>query len=194
MGSYFPDQGSNPCPCIGRQTLNHWTMRKVPSPFIYLSILYIHTLYSCLISPVSEVFAGLILLPVVWSLITLVCGLLRRGASLKVLNWERPFLISCLLSFPDILFSYLLPFFFLLNLLFWKADSFPWFKKKVKNLLPSSQFLSHWKPLLPGSCGYFRRYFMQMQANTNWKFCLFLKQMVAHYTHCSELSNFKNSM
>ena len=44
------------------------------------------------------------------------------------------------------------------------------------------------------SCRYFQRYFMQMQINANKKFCFFLKQMVAHYTHCSELSNFKNSM
>ena len=26
----FPDQGSNPCPCIGRQILNHWTTREAP--------------------------------------------------------------------------------------------------------------------------------------------------------------------
>ena len=39
MGSYFPDLGSNPhplhrdqtrIPCIGRQMLNHWTIRDVP--------------------------------------------------------------------------------------------------------------------------------------------------------------------
>ena len=26
----FPDQGSNPCPCIGRQTLNHCATREFP--------------------------------------------------------------------------------------------------------------------------------------------------------------------
>ena len=26
----FPDQGSNPCPCIGRQVLNHCTTREAP--------------------------------------------------------------------------------------------------------------------------------------------------------------------
>ena len=26
----FLDQGSNPCPCIGRQIVNHWTTREVP--------------------------------------------------------------------------------------------------------------------------------------------------------------------
>ena len=30
VGSSFPDQGSNPHPCIGRQILNHWTTREVP--------------------------------------------------------------------------------------------------------------------------------------------------------------------
>ena len=25
----FSDQGSNQCPCIGRQVLNHWTTREV---------------------------------------------------------------------------------------------------------------------------------------------------------------------
>ena len=30
VGSYFPDQGLNPVPCIGRQILTHWTTREVP--------------------------------------------------------------------------------------------------------------------------------------------------------------------
>ena len=30
----FPDQGSNPCPCIGRQTLNHCATREAPNSFI----------------------------------------------------------------------------------------------------------------------------------------------------------------
>ena len=29
----FPDRGSNPCPCIGRWILNHWTTREVPRHF-----------------------------------------------------------------------------------------------------------------------------------------------------------------
>ena len=35
MGSQFPDQGSNPHPCIGRQSLNHWIIREVPE-FLFL--------------------------------------------------------------------------------------------------------------------------------------------------------------
>ena len=27
----LPAQGSNPCPCIGRQIPNHWTTRKISS-------------------------------------------------------------------------------------------------------------------------------------------------------------------
>ena len=27
----FPDQGSNPCPCIGRQILNHCATREAPN-------------------------------------------------------------------------------------------------------------------------------------------------------------------
>ena len=30
VGSQSPDQGSNPVPGIGSQTLNHWTTREVP--------------------------------------------------------------------------------------------------------------------------------------------------------------------
>ena len=33
----FLVQGSNPCPCIGRQILNHCTTREVP-PFIFIEI------------------------------------------------------------------------------------------------------------------------------------------------------------
>ena len=33
----FLNQGSNPCPCIGRQILHHWTTREVcPLPTFYL--------------------------------------------------------------------------------------------------------------------------------------------------------------
>ena len=31
VGSYFANQASNLCPCIGRQILNQWTIREVPS-------------------------------------------------------------------------------------------------------------------------------------------------------------------
>ena len=30
----FPDQGSNPCPCIGRQILNHCTTREAQETFL----------------------------------------------------------------------------------------------------------------------------------------------------------------
>ena len=30
MGSYFPNRGSSPLPCTGRQILNQWTTREVP--------------------------------------------------------------------------------------------------------------------------------------------------------------------
>ena len=30
----FPDQGSNPCPCTGRRTLNHCATREVPALFL----------------------------------------------------------------------------------------------------------------------------------------------------------------
>ena len=33
----FPAQGSNPCPCIGRQILNHCTTREVPTPLNVLA-------------------------------------------------------------------------------------------------------------------------------------------------------------
>ena len=31
----FPDQGSNPCPCIGRRILNHCATREAPKLFFY---------------------------------------------------------------------------------------------------------------------------------------------------------------
>ncbi|CAM9501795.1 unnamed protein product [Rangifer tarandus platyrhynchus] len=36
---YFPDQGLNPGPCIGSQSLSHWTTRKVPYYSISLATL-----------------------------------------------------------------------------------------------------------------------------------------------------------
>ena len=33
----FRHQGSNPCPCIGKWSLNHWTTREMQSFIIYLS-------------------------------------------------------------------------------------------------------------------------------------------------------------
>ena len=30
----FPDQGSNPCPCVGRRVLNYWTTREVFNFFL----------------------------------------------------------------------------------------------------------------------------------------------------------------
>ena len=30
MVSYFPNQGSNPCPLIAGWILNHWNMKEVP--------------------------------------------------------------------------------------------------------------------------------------------------------------------
>ena len=116
--------------------------------FIWAYYTYIRC-YSCLISLVSEAFAGLIVLPVVGSLIALVCGPLRTGASLKVLNLERPFLISCLLSFSGNPVFLSLPLFFSIYF-FERLILSHGFKKKKKNLFPSSQFLSYWKPLLPG--------------------------------------------
>ena len=35
-GSYFPDQGLNPCPLQWKRSLNHWTTREVPLPFFFL--------------------------------------------------------------------------------------------------------------------------------------------------------------
>ena len=32
----FLDQGSNPCPCIGRQILNHCTTREVPPALLFI--------------------------------------------------------------------------------------------------------------------------------------------------------------
>ena len=34
----FTDQGSNPCPCIGRQILNHCATREVPQPIISITV------------------------------------------------------------------------------------------------------------------------------------------------------------
>ena len=34
VGSQLPNQGSNPCPCPGRQILNHWTTREVSSALL----------------------------------------------------------------------------------------------------------------------------------------------------------------
>ena len=34
MRPWFSDQGSNPFPCIGRWSLNHWTTREVPCIFL----------------------------------------------------------------------------------------------------------------------------------------------------------------
>ena len=31
----FPDQGSNPCPCLGRWILKHRATREVPTPILY---------------------------------------------------------------------------------------------------------------------------------------------------------------
>ena len=33
----FRDQGSNPCPCLGRWSLNHWTIREMQSFIMCLS-------------------------------------------------------------------------------------------------------------------------------------------------------------
>ena len=42
----LPDQGSNPCPCIGRQTLNHCATREAPTFFfIFFSIMVYHRLF-----------------------------------------------------------------------------------------------------------------------------------------------------
>ena len=47
----FPDQGSNPGPCIGRQILNHCATREVPSrvfkaliPNLWARILFLNSL------------------------------------------------------------------------------------------------------------------------------------------------------
>ena len=85
------------------------------------------------------------------------------------LHCEGLFLMPFLLSFPDVPFSF--PPTLSQFILFWKTDSFPWLKKKkkVRSRFPSSQSLSCWQPRLLGSGGYFQRYFMQIQANTNLK-------------------------
>ena len=33
VGSWFPNQGLNLCPCIDRRILNHWTPREVPTRY-----------------------------------------------------------------------------------------------------------------------------------------------------------------
>ena len=38
--SQFPYQGSIPCPCIGRQILNHWTTREVPGFPLFFNFIY----------------------------------------------------------------------------------------------------------------------------------------------------------
>ena len=37
VGGIFPDQGSNPCPLIGRRILNHCATREIPV-FVFLNI------------------------------------------------------------------------------------------------------------------------------------------------------------
>lgn len=92
-----------------------------------------------------------------------------------VLSCGRLFSIPFLLSFPDVPFTPPAPHSFPIYLFFWKADSFPWFlkRKKVRSLLPSAPSPSCRQPQWLGSGGYFQRYFMQIQANTNLKILFF---------------------